>query len=1003
MTTLLDPAESAPQMVEVEEQALAPATAASAAPGEPPATPAPPLLTLAAAALAAAGAGWMTGGIFRDPLARGVAVLGVLVAVAVLALATRLRRATLLQYLVLPAAAVVGGALMLPQAGGGSSSIPALIGSAIRGGGILQPPIALDPGWEFILVVVFAGLCAAGASLGLALNRSRLGVVVALPVTVVTAIVQPDSAVLVSALGAVVLTAAALGVAYGAELARSGGVTLQFETNRLLRGAVLVLVLAVGLGALSRTGLLFPQTERTYVTPPQKPPPPPQNVPDHTLFTVHFSGPARLTAPLQEGVLDTYDASQQAWLLPGFDTRRLVDVSPPAPIPGQLPGAAVIATITIEDAGGGHLVPAIPGTDEVSGADGNSMQYDPETGGLRLRDRPAYSGFEYALTAPAPPTAAQLRSAPPAPQSMRPYLDVPAPPSQVAALLAKAPAGGFDRMQFLRQQLYSKVTASGNGEPIDVPIGRLTQMLAGDTATPFEIVAGEALLARYAGVPSRIAYGYIGGDPTPDGAVAVHPKDGAAWLEAYFEGYGWVPIIGAPPHAQTSLNQSSQPNPAIHPSDQLRLVVYVPVRVHTILALYQEVRYWLLVALPPLLLCLAALLLTPLAAKGLRRRRRAGWARRRGPLGEIGVAYCELRDAAADLGIGHLAETPLEFVAAVEHDAEHEELAWLTTRALWGDLRRDLRASDAAAAVALAASVRRRLVRGQPALNRITAAIARTSLRRPYNDEVPNLWFAQRGARPARLRLRLRRAAASRRRALTGVGAAVLVLAASAGVAASTTVSAGMAAATPTTRTERTLAALVPASIGSLTLRRETAAEAAYREAGPDALVSTGQVYTVHQGPAVQASVQVSMLVPDVSPHDQDFVSGLENTIGGGAFSPLTVPVPIFDGHCRCAAQFHMVEADQLADHFYQHVYETNIPDQRVYFWFPPGDRTLVILVVRDAIGTAAADDLALSLVDFQHGAGADLVPVPPLPSASPSASPVGSATNITAGIGAPQ
>jgi hypothetical protein len=1000
MTTVLEPTPPAVEPVAVEPaQPQAPdAPPAGPAPAAPP-PQAPPLLTLAAVAMGAAGAAWMTGGIFRDGLARGVGVLGVLVAMAMLSAATRLERPALVQYLVLPVAGLVGGALVLPQAGSGSSSIPSLIGSAIRSGGVLQPPIAFDPGWKFILVILFAGLTAAGASLALALNRPRLGVVVALPVTVVTAIVQPDSAVVVSAIGAIILTAAALAVAYGAELARSGAITLQFETNRLLRGGALVLVLAVGVGLLSRSGLLFPQTQRSYVSPPQKPQVPPQTVPDHVLFTVAFSGSTKLKAPLQEGVLDTYDSSQQAWLLPAYDTRRLVDVAPPAPIPGQPHGGGIIATVTIADGAGSHLVPVIPGAAEIGGGDGNTLQYDPQTGDLQLRDRPAYSGFEYSISAPAPPSGAQLRSAGAPPAAMKQFLNVPNPPAQIEALLVKAPTDGFDRMQFLRQQLYSKVVAAGSGKPVDVPVGRVVQMLNGDTATPFEIIAGEALLARYAGVPSRIAYGYIGSDQTPDGSFAVHPKDGAAWLEAYFQGYGWVAIIGAPPHAQASLNQSSQTNPLIHLSDRLSLVVYVPVRQHTFLALYQQVRYWALVTVPPVVLLVVIVLLVPLAAKRLRARRRRRWGEAHGPVGQVAVAYCELRDTAADLGIGQRAATPLAFVEAVERDDEHEELAWLTTRAIWGDLRRDLRASDVAAAIALARSVTRRLVRGQPMLNRVTGAMARTSLRQPYNSEVPNAWFEQRPGGPNRhMRLRLRRRGVSRRRTLIPAAAALATVALVIGVLSSVSVAAAPGSPSASSAADATLNALVPAGIGGLTLQRETAAESAYRSAGSDSLVTTGHVYTVHQGPAVQASVQVSLLKPDISPRDDDFVTGLENTIGGGSSQPLSIPVAIFDGHCRCAAQFHVVRADELAAHFYQRIYETNIPDQRVYFWFPPGDRTLVILVVREVVGTAAADDLALSLVDYQHGAGADLVPVPPLPSAAASASSTPASTDSPVG-----
>ena len=51
------------------------------------------------------------------------------------------------------------------------------------------------------------------------------------------------------------------------------------------------------------------------------------------------------------------------------------------------------------------------------------------------------------------------------------------------------------------------------------------------------------------------------------------------------------------------------------------------------------------------------------------------------------------------------------------------ELAWLVTRALWGDLQRDLRDEDVVFAEEAAASLRRRLRGAQPMYNRVLAAV----------------------------------------------------------------------------------------------------------------------------------------------------------------------------------------------------------------------------------------------------------------------------------------
>jgi len=150
---------------------------------------------------------------------------------------------------------------------------------------------------------------------------------------------------------------------------------------------------------------------------------------------------------------------------------RFQDVQPPSELPAPRGGASIVADVVISDVGAQHGIPVIPGADRVDSSSSNTLQYDPRTGQLQLRDRPAYDGYGYALTAGASPTSQQLRAAPLAPQSMAEFLQVPKAPPAVQALLAQvAKADPFDRMQFLRQQLYGLVIAAGNGTPAPVPV-----------------------------------------------------------------------------------------------------------------------------------------------------------------------------------------------------------------------------------------------------------------------------------------------------------------------------------------------------------------------------------------------------------------------------------------------------------------------------------------------------------------------------------------------------
>ena len=58
-------------------------------------------------------------------------------------------------------------------------------------------------------------------------------------------------------------------------------------------------------------------------------------------------------------------------------------------------------------------------------------------------------------------------------------------------------------------------------------------------------------------MPSRIGYGYYDGAALKDGWHEIRPRNGATWLEAYFDGYGWVPIVGVPLQAKNSNDDKS--------------------------------------------------------------------------------------------------------------------------------------------------------------------------------------------------------------------------------------------------------------------------------------------------------------------------------------------------------------------------------------------------------------------------------------------------------------
>jgi len=720
----------------VEAADPTPPTPDAHAPKLPQQQPPPPIArrgrSAIAAGLASAAGAWVFAHLFHDVTpALFAGGLGCALGAGGIALAQR-SRSTVGHYLVLPVALACGAALTVMSASG-DGSLPTLVNQALHEGGLSNPPVPFDPGWRFLLVFLFASVAALAATVATATNRPKLAVGVPGVVVVLGTVLQSRGDQVAPIVGAVVLLVAAMGIAYGAELADKVGAGAQFETRRLIRGTALLVVAIAALLAVSKSSFLFPATQQHTVIPPRKPPASPPLPPDEKLFTVT----GKTDVPWRLGVLDTY--GQSAFLLPSVDDARMrhlhggaLTLAPAVTLP------SFTATVTVQDMRG-QVLPAPGGLTRLSGA-GSESDYDPETGLVQHRGKDLRSNETYRVTASQPPSAAQLRTVRETDPQLSTFTKLPPAPPTVQALLEKAPAAPlFDRLQFVRLALLSKVVANGSGGAKDITPDDVSSMLNGGSATPYQIVAAQVMLARWAGLPARVGYGFYGGTIV-NNSTEFTPADGSAWLEVNFGKYGWLPIVGTPQRATPQLAKQLQKASSAHQSNQLALSLYIPVREFTPQLLYTIVRYYaaraLGIALPIglLVVCYPALL------KSWRRSRRRRWARRHGARGRIIAAYAELRDRCYDLNIGDPRATPLQFVTSIQPDREHEELAWLVTRAVWGDLARDVREDDVRDAEDMAGSVARRIAVEQTTINRFVAAVTRTSLRDPWSDELPNPW-----------------------------------------------------------------------------------------------------------------------------------------------------------------------------------------------------------------------------------------------------------------------
>ena len=190
-----------------------------------------------------------------------------------------------------------------------------------------------------------------------------------------------------------------------------------------------------------------------------------------------------------------------------------------------------------------------------------------------------------------------------------------------------------------------------------------------------------AVLARLAGIPSRISVGYTGGDPGGHASWQVTTADAHAWPELYFPGEGWLRFEPTPSGAGDqgtatvpgyAKGASTGPNTPLPGSQSqkatsngksagsskkgsaLNRLTHGQPGVSGAATANSGGGLWLAVGIP----VLVVLLLTwPALTRLLTRRRR--WLTAAGDAGQARAAWRELTDDLADLGLqGAPGETP---------------------------------------------------------------------------------------------------------------------------------------------------------------------------------------------------------------------------------------------------------------------------------------------------------------------------------------------------------
>lgn len=694
------------------------------------------------------GAAFLVGGMFVGFAPRFYTTFGALVGIGLAIFAARATKRPVLAQAIAFGGILLCGLLALgishPDALG---SIGDTIGKAISNARQRRPPAEFDPGWKAILPWTLAMLGFAGAWVGSVGRKPALGVIIPIPVIAFAAMAQPSEAQVAAGIVAFLSFVIGLAIIYRADRGEGEGVSIAYEMKRAVRMLPLIGVLTVGLVAMSQAGFLFPEPIYDPTERAQKPKSQPlSEVEDRVLFTVETPEDAKFAGPWRTGVLDVID-EDAAFRLPAYNAAGLR----PAPTDGLLgreferegPNNSV-ATIKIKGLGG-TVLPLPARIQQIRVVSGPRLDLETRTQRVLVHEGQVSDDLEYTIGFTFLPSEVSLRTSPaPLDQTFfETFTDTAGfePPESVVALFAKAREKHdnlWDQLDFVREEYLATITAAGQGLPSAVPPERIEDMFSGSKeATPFEIVATQTFLARWLGVPARMGYGFDAGEESGGPNIRDYrPRHGASWLEVYFESAGWFPVTGLPERAKKNLTGDTTGDAIILPSDEIAVTLFVPLRIEPANVLLHQAQVYVLLASPFFLLGVIAYFAYPVAKKSRRRTRRRDWALREGRAERIAVAYADLRDLATDLGVGDPYDTPLAYIRKVVGDEEHDELAWLVTRTLFGDLRHQITDDDVLAAEELSRSLRRRMSEAQPFTIRGVALVSRLSLRNPYAPEL---------------------------------------------------------------------------------------------------------------------------------------------------------------------------------------------------------------------------------------------------------------------------
>lgn len=226
----------------------------------------------------------------------------------------------------------------------------------------------------------------------------------------------------------------------------------------------------------------------------------------------------------------------------------------------------------LSDFDAAHALPMAQSPEEITSGDLGDVTWDPYRGQAFL-DGGLDAGLEYSVRSRiVVPTADELELVHNlTPEQYGRWTDLPEDAldpriEQIANEWTAGAASDYDKVLAIQRRFH----AGGFEYDTDVEIADdadalLTFLTQTKTGFCQQYATAMAVLARELGIPARIAVGYQAGTLQEDGGYLVQTKNAHAWVEVFFEGYGWLQFEPTPGHGT---HPNAEPGTYLNPVSQ---------------------------------------------------------------------------------------------------------------------------------------------------------------------------------------------------------------------------------------------------------------------------------------------------------------------------------------------------------------------------------------------------------------------------------------------------